>query len=253
MRLIDATDGGFDQFLDQKLIEAKAPNPSAPQNFLTPQTSRITGDQHSTMTQMEWDVMVETNKMRRLGFTCPDGDVIQKVPSSKDLVVDCRLWWASKQHSEDMALNRYYAHNTKSNGWTPFERSKATAFGVVSHAENIVGVPWDNEPTSARSAVESWLNSQLHCMAMGDPMHGLIGPALYECPDRSKCDMQWYWTELFAWTKDTVAPEFQWQVPDQGIDTSCYPEGVDLLEVSNSSFGTVPVFPPGIGAWRFQN
>jgi len=70
----------------------------------------------SKVSSLEWKVFERLNEVRKQGFTCPTGGGCVKADGcgQRDLQFDCRLWWASKKHAEDMVNRNYYSHSTLS-------------------------------------------------------------------------------------------------------------------------------------------
>lgn len=191
--------------------------PKSTDNFASPQTSPITGRTYQLVPAETLRVVALTNQLRRQGHTCPGGQRFPPQPASKDLKLDCRLWWAALLHGEDMGKRRYYSHDSPE-GKNFYDRAQE-AWGMQATGENIWGDIFGG--STADEAVRQWLGSASHCPVMFEPRNALIGPAKATCHGR--CQMQHYWVELFGW-----------DVTEQmnGLDMSCYPNGA-LLEVED--------------------
>jgi hypothetical protein len=109
--------------------------------------------------KIDWDGFVGINKMREEGFSCTGGSVF--APNPVPLVFDCPLWKASQLHSQDMADNGYFAHNSQ-DGRSPWDRAKAQ--GTSGNGENIAA-----GSSTAEGALKQWHKSDGHCKNMGNP------------------------------------------------------------------------------------
>jgi len=136
------------------------------------------------------------NDLRNEGYTCGDGTIY--APNADPLEFDCRLWKASQGHSQDMADNNYFSHDSQ-DGTTFSER--ATAQGIAASGENIAAGSAD-----AATTLQQWKESNGHCNNMMSPEFKLIGVALGENVDAT---YDYYWTQMFA--RDSELP----------ADTSC--------------------------------
>jgi len=151
------------------------------------------------------------NDLRAAGGTCGDGNggTNTYAANSVPLEFDCRLWKASQLHSQDMADNDYFSHDSQ-DGRSPWDRAEAQ--GISANAENIAaGNP------SAQATLDQWKRSDGHCNNMMNPSAKLVGVARGENSDRS---LRYYWTQMFA---------AEGQKPAVG---SCLSSGADALPLA---------------------
>lgn len=207
--------------------------------FANGQKSMITGETFSQADEVEQKIAEELNRVRRQGFTCaksinlrPEKSARSYAPAEHDLVLDCRLWWASKLHSQDMAVRKYYSHYTKAGSYenqisgnaetltslVPHQRCEQWAWGMPCHVEIIVAYPETNANISdvtdyAEKVVQAWLASPDHCHGIGTAANQLVGVGGAWCPksgqdsvcksmDQNDADGtgRMYWTALFTYT-----------------------------------------------------
>lgn len=203
-------------------------------HFDTPQVSKRTGLSYQYISILELQVILEINDLRHDGFFCHNPVTDERVdypPRMSSLFVDCRLWWASKLHAEDMAKRQFFGHDTpQPDGSPPLDfvnRTMAVAWGMVPNVEVLLGVPTHDENTPEQ-IVLGWLDDFEHCKRMGYAENKLIGMATVDCVGEN-CHFPHYWVGEFAWTEDTTDDAVV--LPEQGVDTSCYP---DLTNVQNN-------------------
>jgi len=176
---------------------------------------------------LEWEHFQLLNGLRRIGFTCPDGTNF--APVSVDLKFDCRLWRASQLHSQDMANEGYFSHQSQ-DGRSPWAR--AAEQGIGANAENIAA-----GSATAQGTLEQWKGSNGHCKGMMNPLAKLIGLGHAY---REGSQYRHYWTEMLSNT----------EVP---IDDSCYPntadfQGLALLRAQpeEQDIGDAPMVEPEV-------
>lgn len=206
------------------------------QNFQGgPQTSVTTGNDHQIAGEDEFAILDKINEARRAGFNCTDpesGKVHVFAPQcrSKDLLFDCRLWFAAKQHSEDMGRRSYYSHETQA----PFpsgrsgsretftQRVSSYAWGVAAHKELIMASTADMEDTP-EAIVQSWLRSYEQCMALGTKDGHLLGIGRAPCSHESGRCLH----HIEGFTDGLMSRRgwFGFAKPSSyKLDTSCYPD-----------------------------
>lgn len=162
------------------------------------------------ITSNEYQVYLLTKQLRESGFTCPKGAHFP--PNNKEFILDCRLVYASRDHSKDMACNNYFSHYSR-DGTTPMERSERYGFSVGT--ENIAaGVI---EPSQI---LNMWKQSDGHCINMMKENNNRMGIGYGY---NSNSIFKHYWTELFGINND--------------VSNSCYIK-VDPLKTT-----TVPPIP----------
>lgn len=98
---------------------------------------------------------------------------------------DRRLARAARQHSEDMALRRYFAH-VNGEGWRAGDRARAAGYTYQQVAENLF---WGtatrrDAPTLAADAVQAWLESPDHRDVLLDPALADVGVGVSRTGER---------------------------------------------------------------------
>jgi uncharacterized protein YkwD len=152
------------------------------------------------VSSLEWEYFELQNALRAQGFKCPQGAAFQ--PNPVPLKFDCRLWKASKLHSEDMAARGYFSHRSL-DGRSPWQRAEEQGF-FRANGENIAA-----GRGTAAGVLEQWKRSDGHCRNMmkkdskvAGVGYGAGGPYRH------------YWTQMFS-DSDT-----------SDLDTTCYPSSV---------------------------
>ncbi|WP_242048849.1 CAP domain-containing protein [Planktothrix sp. FACHB-1365] len=109
------------------------------------------------------------------------------------LTYNYQLEAAAETHSQNMALQDFYAHNGV-DGTTPWDRITATGYNFSWAAENIYA-----SPTTPEAAVEGWMNSPLHRANILDPNLTEIGVGYYYLAnDTGNVNWNHYWTQNFG-------------------------------------------------------
>lgn len=114
----------------------------------------------------------------------------QHYPAVAPLKWNQQLYSASKLHSEDMATQNYFSHQSK-DGRTMAQRVKNAGYkGQGYFAENIAVGNAD-----AKSTIEQWLKSPKHCANLMNAMYVDVGMA-----HAYSASSQWkhYWTMKLA-------------------------------------------------------
>mmetsp|Transcript_101583 Transcript_101583/g.242187 ORF Transcript_101583/g.242187 Transcript_101583/m.242187 type:complete len:490 (-) Transcript_101583:80-1549(-) len=163
-----------------------------------------------TVSDQAWEHFALVNQLRAEGYTCPNG--ASYAPNPTPLNFDCRLWRASRLHSEDMASQNYFSH-TSLDGRSPWDRAEEQ--GISANGENIAA-----GRSSASGALEQWKNSDGHCKNMMSSKHHVfaVGYA-YDSSARYKH----YWTQMLKHS----------DVSD--LDTSCYPATATISTTSETT------------------
>jgi len=169
-----------------------------------PPTDQGSPNEQDTVSALAWEHFELVNALRATGFTCPKGD--QFDPNPVPLLFDCRLWKASRSHSEDMAAQNYFSHNSK-DGRSPWDRAEAA--GIVAHGENIAA-----GSGSAAGTLDQFKKSDGHCKNMLTSNFKMMA-AGYAAGGR----YGHYWTQMYTFESDP--------------DTSCYPSGASLAQTSD--------------------
>jgi len=221
-----------------------SPSPGPPSNipaafpatskFSQAQTSFFTGKAYSERTEVEQKIADQLNKVRQEGFTCKksstDASTVTYQPAPNKLKFDCRLWWTSVLHSEDMTVRKYYSHYTKAGSYdnkvsgeseqvlqlSPQQRSEKWAWGMPSHVEIILAYPVDagsiTDADYAQKVVQAWLDSPAHCNGIATAANQLVGVGGVWCPKSGQDSVctstveadadgtgRWYWTAMFTY------------------------------------------------------
>jgi len=158
-----------------------------------------------TVSAKAWEHFELLNQLRADGFTCPEGQTFE--PNPIPLKFDCRLWRASRLHSEDMAAQSYFSH-TSLDGRSPWKRAEEQ--GTDAHGENIAA-----GSGTAAGALGQFKNSDGHCRNMMKSGFKVAGMGYAAGgPYRN------YWTQMFSLIDADVSE----------LDTTCYPSDVALLQ-----------------------
>jgi len=163
-----------------------------------------------------WEHFELVNELRATGFTCPNGATFS--PNRIPLQFDCRLWRAAQLHSQDMADQAYFSHDSK-DGRSPWDRAEAQ--GIRANGENIAG-----GRDTAQGVLEQWKNSDGHCRNMGNPAFKLFAVG-YGFNVGSP--LRHYWTQMF-------------KTQEVDLDKSCYP-AKSMLMVTNEHFESTTSAP----------
>jgi len=103
---------------------------------------------------------------------------------------------AAKAHSEDMARNNYFAHNSL-NGTPPAERVERAGYDYRGTGENIAAGQMTPE-----AALASWIKSPPHCANLMQAEFTEMGVAM---ATNRQSEMAVYWTQVFG-TPRVVRP-----------------------------------------------
>lgn len=117
------------------------------------------------MTPEMQTLLDEHNKARATARQCGD----RFFEAAPPLTWSCQLATASQKHSEDMARNNYFAHNSQ-DGRTPFQRMSAEGYNFSTAGENIAA--GNNTP---QATTQQWINSPGHCSNMMNPNYTEMG------------------------------------------------------------------------------
>jgi uncharacterized protein YkwD len=121
------------------------------------------------------------NAARAQGAVC--GESTMK--PSRPLVWNSSLELASKIHSEDMAANNFFSHESPSTG-TLRERIHGTGYLFEEAGENLAG-----GQTSIAQAVNDWLKSPSHCVNLLNADFLDMGAA---CKKNTNSNYKTYWS-----------------------------------------------------------
>jgi len=157
-----------------------------------------------TVNSEAWRAFQLLNEWRSRGWTCQvDGTVYGP---SHPYIFDCRLWRASRLHSEDMRDNNHWGHDS-SDGRSPWDR--AAEQDVTASGENIA-----RSPPDAEILLGNWRNSG-HCHGLYNPEAVIIGIGWADAHPRPSD----FWTMMIGLEISSVTGQNQLD----SVDTSCYP------------------------------
>jgi hypothetical protein len=119
---------------------------------------------------LEDRVLVLVNERRRAGATCGQYGTYEP---THDLTAESHLRRAARLHSQDMAERNYFSHDSPEgpNGDTMDERIENAGYlGWTYIGENIAA-----GQTTAEQVVETWMNSDGHCINIMSPYFEELG------------------------------------------------------------------------------
>ena len=112
-----------------------------------------------------------------------------KVPGCAALRLNTVLARVARAHSQDMAENNYFAHNSQ-DGTSPFTRMSRAGYKYTIAAENIAG----GQQTPA-AVMAAWMASQGHRENILDCRLTELGVGLYRSPSST---YGVYWSQDFG-------------------------------------------------------
>jgi len=170
-----------------------------------------------------WQHFQLVNDLRAAGFTCPEGQSF--APNPTPLLFDCRLWKASQLHSQDMADNDYFSHDSQ-DGRSPWDRAEDQ--GISANGENIAA-----GRSGAQETLDQWKGSDGHCRNMMNPDNKLFAVGYGYNPASS---FRHYWTQMF-------------KRQEVSLDQSCYPSSPMAINALHSA--EVESLPADLGSeWQ---
>ncbi|MEM6730690.1 MAG: CAP domain-containing protein [Myxococcota bacterium] len=123
----------------------------------------------------EDEVLRLVNIERGVGGVCAGGGEQRSFPASAPLSNNGFLRCAARNHSLDMAANRFFSHNHPETNEQPSDRINRTGYAWSRVGENIaVG---QNGPAAV---VDAWMNSFGHCTNILEPSYVEIGVGFYD-------------------------------------------------------------------------
>lgn len=143
----------------------------------TPSTNVVCG-----IPNFNAEMLALTNAYRAAGAVC--GSVYY--PPVGALTWNSKLEQASLVHSTDMADNNFFAHNSVTNGSTPWTRIAAAGYTLSSGGENIAA-----GYTSIRQVMIGWIESPGHCTGVMSNSYRDIGVS---CKINQASGYKYYWT-----------------------------------------------------------
>ena len=144
---------------------------------------------------IELEVIGRINYARTRGFDC--AKQAYGAQPLLALIPHPKLRSAARDHAVDMQARGYFAHDTPE-GTTVENRVSSTGYNAARASENILG--GQRLGSSARSAVQWWLASAVHCQNIMNPDYTQIGVGhLFE--PRDAAGIQHYWVIVFATPK----------------------------------------------------
>lgn len=147
--------------------------------------SGVTDDWPANLARTEEQLLVLLNEQRAIGANCGG----QTFGPTGPVVMHPALRRSARLHSQDMADQNYFEHNSL-DGRTPFQRMADAGYDAFGFAENIAAGNAD-----AASTFEQWLNSPGHCRNMMAPEANEIGIGHGYNREATYRD---YWTQNFG-------------------------------------------------------
>ncbi|WP_020599856.1 CAP domain-containing protein [Spirosoma panaciterrae] len=142
------------------------------------------GARDATMA-LQLEVLTYVNQAR--SQTCLCGSTVY--PAVTLLTLNSRLNGASDKYAVDMATYNYFSH-TGRDGSQPWDRMTTEGYVWSSAGENIAaGYP------TARSVVDAWLSSTIHCQNIMNPDYRNLGVGYSY---NSKSTFKHYWVTDFG-------------------------------------------------------
>lgn len=132
------------------------------------------------------EILVAVNRARSASRQCGE----RAFPPAQPLVWNDQLGTAALAHSEDMTVQKYFAHRGKDGG-TVGDRATRARYKWRIIGENIA-----SGQTTAAEAVEGWLASPGHCVNIMEPAFTEMGAAYAIRKDRYPGRV--YWTQAFG-------------------------------------------------------
>jgi len=120
----------------------------------------------------ECEILALTNQRRAAGAVCGG----KKMPPVGPLARQQQLTNSARLHAKDMGDRNYFDHYTPE-GKSPFDRMQAAGFSGSSMGENISA-----GQSSARQAMEDWMNSPHHCENIMNASFKYLGVGYYAVP-----------------------------------------------------------------------
>lgn len=118
----------------------------------------------------------------------------KSMPAVAPLKYDQYLGQAAQTHAEDMAVNKYFSHDSL-DGSSFVDRINRTPFTGDPGGENIA-----SGQQSASAALSGWLNSPGHCVNLMDPDFDVVGYGYSEYKDPKYSTPVTYWVQDFGYS-----------------------------------------------------
>ena len=141
---------------------------------------------------IELEVIGRINYARTRGFDC-----VKQAYGAEPLAAltpHPKLGIAARGHAADMQARGYFAHDTPE-GLTVEDRVLKTGYVATRASENILG--GQRLGSSARTTVQWWLTSPVHCRNIMNPFYTQFGAAHVFSPSDA-AGIQHYWVIVFA-------------------------------------------------------
>jgi uncharacterized protein YkwD len=156
------------------------PSANAPASPPAP-TVNADNDFTCAISNFQAEFLSLVNAARAQGAVC--GDTTRK--PSKPLVWNDNLSVAAKIHSDEMAIDNFFSHDSAKTG-SLRERIHSTGYQYEEAGENLAG-----GQTVITKVVNDWLKSPSHCANMLNPDFKEMGAA---CKKNSNSYYKTYWT-----------------------------------------------------------
>jgi uncharacterized protein YkwD len=150
------------------------PTPAAP-------TAAVDNDFTCAIPNFQAEFVALVNSARAQGAVCG----AKTMKPSKPLAWNDSLSLAAKIHSDEMAIDDFFAHDSPKTG-SLRERIHSTGYQYEEAGENLAG-----GQTTIAKAVSDWVKSPSHCANMLNPDFKEMGAA---CKKNSNSYYKTYWT-----------------------------------------------------------
>ncbi len=120
------------------------------------------------------DVLIEVNKLRAKGCECKSATQSTTFTSQPILQWDDILAKTASKHSQDMYVNNYLSHTSKT-GLDVVARAKAQGFVGFVVGENLA-----DDYASVTDVMNAWILSYSHCTTMMNSDAKWLGVARYQ-------------------------------------------------------------------------
>ncbi|MFN3201210.1 MAG: CAP domain-containing protein [Bradymonadia bacterium] len=138
--------------------------------------------------EFEFEVLRLTNEYRAQGFNC---DTQGEFGPAGPLEFNATLRCSSRLHSQDMADQGYFEHNSL-DGRTPFDRMREAGYQGGSMGENIAA-----GQRTPEEVVAGWMDSDGHCANIMNPNFNELGVGYFSSPIGAS-PFGHYWTQNFG-------------------------------------------------------
>jgi uncharacterized protein YkwD len=128
------------------------------------------------------EFLAQINTARQTGAVCGD----RVLTATGALSWSEKLRDAANLHSQDMADNNYFAHESPTNGSTLRERIQSVGYDYKEAGENLAA-----GQTTIAKVVADWMKSPNHCANLLNPVFTDMGAS---CKRSNNANYKTYWT-----------------------------------------------------------